>query len=99
MPGAYRGCRPVVAYGRPSRRGRRNLSRSRNRPRLPRSACRAARATTAAAIAALAAAPALADDARPTLDERFTDNSGELLADVPEDESDWLDRLCCTKGM
>lgn len=63
--------------------------------RLPGSARRAA---TAAAIAALAAAPALADDARPTLDERFTDNSGELLADVPEDESN-RDRLCCTKGM
>ncbi len=56
--------------------------------RLPGSARRAA---TAAAIAALAAAPALADDARPTLDERFTDTTGDLLADVPEDESEWLD--------
>lgn len=51
----------------------------------------ASRTAIAAAIAALAAAPALADEARPSLDERFTDTTGDLLADTPEDESEWLD--------
>ncbi len=43
------------------------------------------------AAAALAAGPAFADDAEPSLDERFTDTNGDLLADTPEDEADWLD--------
>ncbi len=45
--------------------------------------------TTLTALAALAVAfPAQADFA---LDDRYVDNDGDLIADIPEDSSEWLD--------
>jgi len=45
--------------------------------------------TTLTALAALAVAvPAQAEFA---LDDRYVDNDGDLIADIPEDSSDWLD--------
>jgi len=46
-----------------------------------------ARFLTTVAFAALAAAPAVAFQ----LDARFTDNDGDLIADIPEDAGQWLD--------
>ena len=47
----------------------------------------ALRSLTAASLIALMAAPAMAFQ----LDPRYTDNDGDLIADIPEDPSEWVD--------
>ena len=47
----------------------------------------ALRSLTAASLIALMAAPAMAFQ----LDPRYVDNDGDLIADIPEDPSEWVD--------